>query len=435
MIPALLLNCLYWYRYNSKFAISDFSTEIRALIIGFIYYFGIFSIILIVNRYNFYQISIYYPFLIIPYNISTIAAGGFMMYHNLGWMFIATFWSSIMGMVIYQIKTHRLPKFDKRKSGALLILVLISLLPLYQHFATNLRFTQDYGMSSELSLRQYRPFMKNKALARLKTPATLRITHNYPRLNGATALYPIYSAAAQATYSGMNAKQAAKMIRVDTTPKAFNSLIQHKSDITFMAQPSPAQYKAAKKAHIHLRLTKLGTEAFVFFVNKKNPVNNLTISQIQSIYQRKTIFWSNVGGKFSPIQPFQRAEGSGSQTAMEQLVMKDKKLVKPLRYQATDGMGFLIDEIAGYNNHSNAIGYSFRFYATQMKHNKKIKLIKINGVAPTAANIRNGKYPLVGHFYAITGSNPSSNSTKLIHWLQTNQGQELIDKTGYVGLK
>lgn len=115
--------------------------------------------------------------------------------------------------------------------------------------------------------------------------------------------------------------------------------------------------------------------------------------------------------------------------------MKDKKLVKPLRYQATDGMGFLIDEIAGYNNHSNAIGYSFRFYATQMKHNKKIKLIKINGVTPTAANIRNGKYPLVGHFYAITRDNPSQNSTKLIHWLQTNQGQRLIDKTGYVGLK
>lgn len=435
MIAALLLNCLYWYRYNSKFAISDFSKEIQALVIGFIYYFGTFSIILIVNRYNFYQISIYYPFLIIPYNLSTIAAGGFMFYHNLGWMFIGTFWSSIIGMLIYQLRTKRLPKLSNKKIWTLVGLVLISFLPFYQHFATDLRFTQDYGMSSELSLKQYRPFMKNKQLAQLGSPAKLRITQHYPRLNGATALYPVYSAAAQAVYSGMNANQAKKMIRVDTTPKAFNSLIHNKSDISFMAQPSPAQLTAAKKAHVHLKLTKLGTEAFVFFVNKKNPVNNLTISQIQSIYQRKTIFWSNVGGNFSPIQAFQRAEGSGSQTAMEQQVMKGKKLVKPLRYQSTDGMGFLIDEVAGYNNHSNAIGYSFRFYATQMKQNKKIKVIKVNGIAPTAANIRNGKYPLVGSFYAITRDNPSKNSQRLIDWLTTSQGQQLIDRTGYVGIK
>ncbi|UZN00506.1 hypothetical protein OL548_13750 [Lysinibacillus sp. MHQ-1] len=33
---------------------------------------------------------------------------------------------------------------------------------------------------------------------------------------------------------------------------------------------------------------------------------------------------------------------------------------------------------------------------------KKIKLLSIDGIAPTKENIRNGTYPLVSEFYAVT---------------------------------
>lgn len=106
-----------------------------------------------------------------------------------------------------------------------------------------------------------------------------------------------------------------------------------------------------------------------------------------------------------------------------------------MRYQEFDAMDGVVDGVAGYNNHTNAIGYSFRFFATQMMHNQRIKLIKINGVAPTPQNIRNGKYPLVGSFYAITRGHPSRNSRRLIAWLKSDDGQTLINRTGYVGIK
>lgn len=35
-------------------------------------------------------------------------------------------------------------------------------------------------------------------------------------------------------------------------------------------------------------------------------------------------------------------------------------------------------------NTNNAIGYTFRYYATQMNADKNIKLLAINGIAPTA---------------------------------------------------
>lgn len=120
---------------------------------------------------------------------------------------------------------------------------------------------------------------------------------------------------------------------------------------------------------------------------------------------------------------------------MEQMVMKKHKMVKPLRYQEFDAMDGVFDGVAGYNNRTNAIGYSFRFFATQMMHNRQVKLLKVDGIAPTAKNIRNGKYPLIAHFYAISRDQPSKNSQRLISWLRTDDGQTLINRTGYVGLK
>jgi phosphate transport system substrate-binding protein len=435
MLPALILNAIYWYRYNSKHGFHNFKNQLLALVVSFIYYFGLLSVALAISHYNYLQLPVWFPAFFFPYNLTSLTIAVGMFYDNLGWMFIGTFWSALLGIGLYQARTKQLPKLNGKQLTGLVVLMIVSFLPIYQNFANNLKFTNSYGEVSSLHLSQYRPFAGSKHLVTVHKSTNLSIPSDYPKLNGATALYPVYSAAAQALYTGVSAKQGAKLIRVDSTPKAFNSLLKKKSDVIFMAKPSNAQFKTAKEKHVDLKLTKIGTEAFVFFVNQKNPVSNLSVKQIQSIYQQKTVFWSSVGGQFNYIQPFQRPEGSGGQTAMEQMVMKGRKMVKPMRYQEFDAMDGVVDGVAGYNNHTNAIGYSFRFFATQMMHNQRIKLIKINGVAPTPQNIRNGKYPLVGSFYAITRGHPSRNSRQLIAWLKSADGQSLINRTGYVGIK
>ncbi len=434
MLPALFLNAVYWYRYNRKNQFANYHRQIWALLVALIYYFGSLTVVLAAARYSYLDTAIYYPAAILPYNLSALFLAWGLFYHNLGWMFVGTFWSAVLGIFIYQWQAKELPKLHRGQIMGLIIIFLISDLPIYQNFANSLKYTDTYG-SNSLNLNKYRPFRNSRSLAKLNHPTSVKITANYPRLNGATALYPMYSAIAQTLYPKVSTKQGSQLVRVDSTPKAFDSLLTKKADVIFMASPSKAQFRTAKRHHVYLRLTKIGTEAFVFFVNQKNPVKTLSTGQIQSIYQRKTIFWSSVGGRFASIQPFQRPEGSGSQTAMEQMVMKKHKMVKPLRYQEFDAMDGVFDGVAGYNNRTNAIGYSFRFFATQMMHNRQVKLLKVDGIAPTAKNIRNGKYPLIAHFYAISRDQPSKNSQRLISWLRTDDGQTLINRTGYVGLK
>ena len=230
--------------------------------------------------------AIYYPAAIFPYNLSALFLAWGLFYHNLGWMFVGTFWSAVLGIFIYQWQAKKLSKLHRGQIMGLIIIFLISGLPIYQNFANSLKYTDTYG-SNSLNLNKYRPFRNSQSLAQLNHPTSVKITADYPRLNGATALYPMYSAIAQTLYSKVSAKQESQLVRVDSTPKAFDSLLTRKADVIFMASPSKTQFRTAKRHHIHLRLTKIGTEAFVFSVNQKNPVKTLSIKQIQSIYQQK----------------------------------------------------------------------------------------------------------------------------------------------------
>ena len=64
------------------------------------------------------------------------------------------------------------------------------------------------------------------------------------------------------------------------------------------------------------------------------------------------------------------------------------------KQDVADGMGDIISQTADYKNFSNAIGYSFLYYAAEMVKNDKIRLLRIDGVTPSRDAIRDGTYPL-----------------------------------------
>ena len=188
----------------------------------------------------------------------------------------------------------------------------------------------------------------------------------------------------------------------------------------------------AKERGVLLKLTPIAKEAFVFFVNRKNPVKSLTIEQIRDIYRKNITNWNDVGGSNEAIIPFQRPENSGSQTIMLAKVMEGNPLPPPLMEEYVRGMFEVVREVATYTNYSSSIGYSFRYFVTGMSPNNSIKLLAVNGVEPTPENIRSGVYPLTVDVYAITAGSENANTEKLINWILSEQGQKLIELYGYV---
>jgi phosphate transport system substrate-binding protein len=219
------------------------------------------------------------------------------------------------------------------------------------------------------------------------------------------------------------------------TARAYDNLLEGKVDIIFCAAPSDLQIKQFQNNGINLKLIPIGMEAFVFFVNKKNVINNLTVENIQGIYSGKIRNWKELNGVNKSIRAFQRSENSGSQTALEN-IMDNTPIIDPLRERAI-GMFDIIDYIADYKNFSNAIGFSFLYFSTEMVKNDKIKLLSINGIYPSKETIQNGSYPFSDNFYAIYVDNDEKNENieKFIEWILSSQGQTLVSKTGYIPIK
>ena len=300
----------------------------------------------------------------------------------------------------------------------------------------------------DLLLWQYEPFAPDTKAASLDEPSTLTLSEDaLLRLDGATALYPVYAGFVQAVYpQGEYPLYAATedgcgLVTCSGTVDAYQRLIQGDTDLIFAAAPSQEQLDMAAQAGVELHLTPIGREAFVFFVNSKNPVEGLTVEEVQGIYTGQITNWSQVGGKDQSIRPFQRQENSGSQSALLRL-MEGLPLIEPEQEDRVGDMGGIIRDVADYRNYANAIGFSFRFYASEMEANDQIRLLALDGVAPTKETIRDGSYPISDSFYAVTAApigqpDPRESDPQLdafLRWILSEQGQRIIEASGYVGI-
>ena len=62
-------------------------------------------------------------------------------------------------------------------------------------------------------------------------------------------------------------------------------------------------------------------------------------------------------------------------------------------------------------------------------------MIAIDGVAPTVENIQNQSYLIIAPVYAVTyEGNPKESVWQMLDWIVSEEGQYIIEETGYVGL-
>ncbi|MCL2339569.1 MAG: substrate-binding domain-containing protein [Actinomycetia bacterium] len=289
--------------------------------------------------------------------------------------------------------------------------------------------------ATSVDLSGYAPFTHSSTLARLDQPATIQLRGDLPRLDGATALYPVYAALAEASYA--EADFHSDLVKCTNTANAYQSLINGQTDVIFVAAASAEQLAAAQSAGVELCFTPIGREAFVFVVGGDNPIDNLTTQQIHNIYSGKTANWATLGWSAGGrMIVYQRPAGSGSQTGLLQ-IMGDLPVQapQPLPDASLIGSNSLMRQVSvTWQGVQPAIGYSYRYYATTMNANPDTKLLQVDGCYPSVENIQSDAYPFVSDFYAVTVGEPTGNTADFIQWILSEQGQQLIEASGYVPL-
>ena len=254
---------------------------------------------------------------------------------------------------------------------------------------------------------------------------------NYPRIDGSTATLPL-AEAFKADFTGTNLEEVE--VNHSKTHNAYVNLINGDTDLILVTYPSEDEQKLAKESGVELEIVPIVKEAFVFLVNKDNPVEDLTLEQIQEIYTGEIKNWKEVGGENSKILAYQRPENSGSQSGMLSLVMQGKEMMEPITENVISGMTEIIDVISDYDNSKEAIGYSYYYYATTMYTSDTIKLLGVNGVKPTYDNIKNGLYNIQTAYYAVIRKDEPQDSDvrKLVNAMISERGQNVAKEAGYV---
>ncbi|MEG0365617.1 MAG: substrate-binding domain-containing protein [Coprobacillus sp.] len=303
------------------------------------------------------------------------------------------------------------------------------------------------GLSST-DLSDYYPYAVNSKLVILKEPSNFIIDNenDMPILDGAEACYPVYSAIAKAVYKDIDKIESSykekenpysngKIVSFTNTSIGYDRLFRKECDMFFGAKPSEAQLNDAQMLNADLEYTPIGKEGFVFFVNKDNPIDNLSVEQVKAIYHGDITNWKEVGGNDEKITAFQRPERSGSQSMMLHF-MGDTTLKRPMTYEMQNAMGGIIKEVAQYHNESGAIGYTFKYFLEGLNQEKDVKIISIDGIKPTIENIKNQSYPISTYLYCVTlKNNKKDNVKKLKDYLLSDQGQYIIEQTGYCALE
>ena len=293
----------------------------------------------------------------------------------------------------------------------------------------------EIDTSPNIDTSEYLPFEENSKIAKLEKEASLKLTENLPILDGAAACFPMYSAFVNATYPDNVNLNYKGVFRYNNTVAGYKLLAEKEIDIFFGGYPSEEQIQKATEEGTEFEYTEIGKEAFVFFVHKDNPITNLTTEQIKGIYSGKITNWNEVGGDNEEIIAFQRNEGSGSQSMLKRF-MEGSQLVEAPTKQVNSLMSGIIDVVADYKNTSSAIGFSFRYYLEGIIQNPNIKMISIDGIEPNKENIRNGSYPITASVYAVTyKNNDNENVKKLLEWILSEEGQQIVEETGYVRVK
>lgn len=270
--------------------------------------------------------------------------------------------------------------------------------------------------------------------------STLFTLDNYPKVDASLATQPLTDAFAAAFTGEKNIPD--DWYGYTNTHPAYLRLIDKEVDVIVVTEPSEDELKYAKDKGVELEVTPVVREGFVFYVNANNPVNSLSLAQIKKIYSGKTVNWNEVGGNAGAIRPFQRPANSGSQTGMLSLVMKDTKLMTPLKEDLVETMESIINLVADYDNGENAIGYSYYYYATTIfetideEISNKIKLLAVDGVKPSNETIKNGEYTLNTAYYIVTRKGDTSeDAQKLVNAMLSEEGQRVAEEAGYVGVK
>jgi phosphate transport system substrate-binding protein len=244
-------------------------------------------------------------------------------------------------------------------------------------------------------------------------------------LDGSTGIMPLASALARA-YQAKNPDAAFEYGTGLGTKARFQALAEGKIDVALASHGLRVDEIAKQGMVIH----EIARIAVVFGVNDAVPVSSLTGQQICDIYSGKITNWKALGGPDLEIAVRTRPDSEVDTEVVRAGIACLKDLKMPESVKVMPKSGDMAKELAAV---PGAIGMTSMTVVEQSKG--KIKAVSLNGIAPSADNVKRKTYTLIRESFFVTKASPSPAVAHFIEFTRSASGDDVIAANGAVPVK
>jgi len=169
--------------------------------------------------------------------------------------------------------------------------------------------------------------------------------------------------------------------------------------------------------------TTVALDGIAIIVNPENPVSDLSVEQIASIYTGEITNWKDVGGNDAEIVLIGREAGSGTRDGFESITGTTDACQYRQELTSTG------DVITTVSQNPDAIGY-----ASLSSVKDTVKAVTVGGVAPTEDTVKDGSYVIQRPFVLVTkdGTKLSEAAQKFFDYALSSEAAPIIAAAGAV---
>jgi phosphate transport system substrate-binding protein len=264
------------------------------------------------------------------------------------------------------------------------------------------------------------------------SPASAAQVSGTVTLSGSTSVNPLIQALAEA-YKEKNPN--VKIVEQNVTGSGAGIADAKNSNSTVDFGMSSREL-TSDEAKV-LNEVQICLDGLAIVVNKSNPIDELSPDQLYKIFTRdkSLLNWNQITGSYTTsvkIAPFGREAGSGTRSCFEDFFKADYGTVLPSGYDTNlDGSlastGVMQSSV---QNNSGAIGYM----SLGDMDESKVKALKIDGAQASKYSVADGTYAIKRPFLLVSNKNKnlSPAAKDFLEFIQSTDGQKIIDKMGFV---
>jgi len=163
-----------------------------------------------------------------------------------------------------------------------------------------------------------------------------------------------------------------------------------------------------------LTVHPVALEPLLIIVNKSNPVTDIPVEKVRAIFRGEIRNWKEVGGEDRPIVLVMRPHCKDRPGHWKTIVPTFEELRKDRVDVKAEA-----EVVQGVSDFAEGIGNIGATWIFEERH--KVKTVTVGGIAPTAENLKNGKYLFYQDQSIVTHGTVSPALSGMIHEVQSGR--------------